>query len=121
MKNYTTNNYDCVGFILERLGIDFKPKALPLNWWQRENLLIRAIPEFLKEAKIKVKSIIFNQAKLEPGDILFMQFRGTKYIHHMAIYYKDSHVLHNMPGKGVQIDLLRKNSSTFRFGVRLWR
>lgn len=123
MKVYSANKYDCVGFVLEKLGLDVSQrKILPQGWWYSENCLIKNISELLNDGKlrnIRIKSFILKQELLVPGDIVFLRLRG-KFTHHIGIMIENGHIEHNLPGRGVTKDFLRPNSNFFRFGVRLW-
>jgi cell wall-associated NlpC family hydrolase len=121
MTNYVANRYDCVGFVLEKLGIVIPRDNLPLGWWRGEDFLIKNLIEKIKNKEIskKIDKIILNKDLLLPGDILFFRLQG-KFTHHMGIMAEDGHYIHNLPGRGVTRDYLRKNTSFFRFGVRLW-
>ena len=120
MKKYSMNRYDCVGFILEELGIKVKRELLPETWWNKDNRLIETLIKYILEGKInkKIEKFILNPTQLLPGDIMFMRLRG-KFIHHMGIMSEDGHFFHNTPARGVTKDYLRKGSGIFKFAIRL--
>lgn len=119
-KPYSANRHDCLGFVLDRLGLSVEREALPLGWWHNSNNLINSLCRklYAGEIKVRIKKFIFNYDDLESGDVLFMRLRG-RYIHHMAIYVGNDHIEHNLPERGITKDHLRKGNKMFIFGVRL--